>query len=182
YAGFTGWGYLAGWNSANQWVRFDVNLPSAGGRTLTFRYAAGAGNASRAININGTNAYPNLAFANTGAWANYAYVSVAYNFPAGKSFITVALNPGLGNGNFLNLDSLTLTDLKIKNFTVAAGGAVQLTWDSVPGQTYQVQYASQLPTASWSNLGSVITATNTMTSATDSMGANASRYYRVRTP
>ena len=43
YAGFTGWGYLAGWNGNNQWVRFDVNFPLPGARTLTFRYAAGAG-------------------------------------------------------------------------------------------------------------------------------------------
>ena len=182
YAGFTGWSYLAGWNSANQWVRFDVNLSAAGGRTMTFRYATGAGNASRVITINGTNAFPNLVFANTGAWANYTNVSVAYNFPAGKSSITVALNPGLGNGNFLNLDSLTLTDLKINNFTVAADGAIQLSWDSVPGQTYHVQYASQFPAGSWSNLGGVITATNTTMNTTDSMGANGARYYRVRTP
>jgi hypothetical protein len=182
YGSFTGWSYLAGWNSANQWVRFDVNLPSAGGRILTFRYAGGAGNASRLITINGTNVFPNLIFPGTGAWATYSNVSVAYNFPAGKSSISVALNPALGNGNYLNLDSLTLTDLKITNFTVAAGGAIQLTWDSVPGQIYQVQYTSQFPGGAWNNLGSLITATNATTTATDSMGGNLSRYYRVRTP
>lgn len=182
YAGFTGWSYLAGWNTANQWVRFDVYLPSPGGRTLTFHYAGGAGNAGRLVNINGTNAFTNLTFANTGAWTTYSNVSVAYHFPAGKSSITVAINTGLGNGNYLNLDSLTLTDVKISNFTVAAGGAIQLTWDSVPGQTYQVQYSTQLPAVSWSNLGSLITATNLTTTTPDSMDANVSRYYRIRTP
>ena len=84
-------------------------------------------------------------------------------------------------GSPLNLDSLTLTDVKISNFTVAAGGAIQLTWDSVPGQTYQVQYSTQLPAVSWSNLGSIITATNVTTTTPDSMDGNVSRYYRVRT-
>jgi predicted alpha-1,6-mannanase (GH76 family) len=182
YAGFTGWSYLAGWNSANQWVRFDVNLPSPGGRTLTFHYAGGAGNAGRLLNINGTNAFPNLVFANTGAWTTYSNVSVSYNFPVGRSSIAVQLNPALGNGNYLNLDSLTLTDLKITNFTVTPGGTVHLGWDSVAGLTYQVQYTSQLPGGSWLNLGGIITATNGTTTATDSMGGNSIRYYRVRTP
>jgi predicted alpha-1,6-mannanase (GH76 family) len=180
--GFTGWGYLAGWNGNNQWVRFDLNFPTAGGRTMTFRYAAGAGNASRLIAINGTNAFPNQAFANTGAWTSYSNLSVSYNFPAGKSSVTVAQNTALGNANFLNLDNLTVTDVKISNFTVTSSGVIQLSWDSVPGLTYQVQYTSQLPGGAWNNLGSSITATNVTTTTTDSMGINSARYYRVRTP
>lgn len=181
-AGFTGWGYIAGWNANNQWIRFDVNFPTAGGRTLTFRYAAGAGNASRLIAINGANTFPNQVFANTGGWGNYTNLSVSHFFPAGKSTVSVVYNSALGNANFLNLDNLTVTDLKIRNIGVTPAGAVQLSWDSVPGLTYQVQYASQLPSGAWSNLGSAITATGATAGTSDATGGNSVRYYRLRSP
>jgi predicted alpha-1,6-mannanase (GH76 family) len=182
YAGFTGWGYIAGWNGNNQWVRFDLKFPTSGGRTLTFRYAAGAGNASRQISINGTSAFPNQPFANTSSWSSYSNMTVSYYFPAGTNSITVAYNSALGNANFLNLDYLAVTDLKIKDFAVSPAGVVQLSWDSATGMTYQVQYSSPLPTGPWSNLGSAITATNATTSTTDATAGNSVRYYRLRSP
>jgi hypothetical protein len=94
----------------------------------------------------------------------------------------VAYNSALGNANFLNLDYLAVTDLKIKNFDVTPAGVVQLSWDSATGMTYQVQYASPLPTGPWSNLGSAITATGPTTSTTDSTAGNSVRYYRLRSP
>ena len=182
HAGFTGWGYLAGWNGNNQWVRFEVDFPSAGARTLTFRYAAGAGNASRLISLNGSNTILNQTVVGTGSWGNYTNLSVSHHFPAGKSTIAVVQNTGLGNANFLNLDYLLVSDLKIKNFSVAPGGVVQLSWDTVPGVTYQVQYRGQLPGGSWTNLGNATNATGTTTSINDVIGGNAARYYRLRTP
>jgi len=182
YAGFTGWGYLAGWNGNNQWVRFDVNFPSAGARTLTFRYAAAAGNATRLIAINGVNTFPNQAFANTGAWTSYTNLSVSANFPAGPSTILVAQNTSLGNANYLNLDHLIVTDLRITKLTAAPNGTLQLTWNAVSGQTYHAQYAGSLTGGGWNNLGNSITATGATATATDTMGGNALRYYRVSSP
>lgn len=181
YAGFTGWGYVAGWNGNNQWVRFNVNFPTSGGRTLTFRYAAGAGNATRLIAINGTNTFPNQLFANTGAWSSYNDLSVSCNFPAGPSTIAVAYNSALGNNNFLNLDSLTITDLRIIDLSLTAN-TVQLTWEAVSGQAYRVQYATAFPGGVWTDLGNSIAATGAVATATDTLGSNTSRYYRIRTP
>jgi len=182
YAGFTGWSYLAGWNGNDQWVRFNVNFPTPGGRTLSFRYAAGAGNASRLIAINGSNVIPNQPFANTGSWTSYSTVNVSHHFPAGPSTIAVVYNSALSNANYLNLDNLTVTDLRITSLTVTPTGTVQLTWDAVSGQTYRLQYASFLTNDSWNNLGNSLTATAATAMATDTMGGNPARYYRVRTP
>lgn len=180
--GFTGWGYLAGWNGNNQWIDFNVNFPTSGGRTLTFRYAAGAGNARRLIAINGSNAFTNQAFANTGSWTNYNTVSVSYNFPAGPNIISLIFNSALGNANFLNVDNLTVADLRITSLTVSPIGTVQLTWDAVSGQTYRVQYSSSLMGGVWSNLGGLITATGATVTATDTIQTNSARYYRVVKP
>ncbi len=182
YSGFTGWGYLAGWNGDNQWVRFNVNFPTPGGRTLTFRYAAGAGNASRLIAINGVNTFANQPFANTGSWSSYNTVSVSYYFPAGPNTIAILFNSALGSANFLNLDHLVITDLRITDLEVSPSGNVRLTWDSVSGVSYQVQYTTRLPGGAWTNLGSPIPATGATTSKTDTLSGSETRYYRVQIP
>jgi predicted alpha-1,6-mannanase (GH76 family) len=179
YGTFTGWGYAAGWIGNNQWIDFKVNFPTAGGRTLTFRYAAGAGNATRLIAINGSNVIANQSFPNTGSWSSYNTVNASYFFPAGPSTISVKFDSTMGNANYLNLDNMTVTDLRITDFAVSSSGTVQLTWSAVSGLTYRVQYASVLSGGFWSNLGSSITATGSTAIATDSIGNSSARYYRV---
>jgi hypothetical protein len=180
--GFTGWGYVASWNANNQSVDFKVNFPNAGGRTLTFRYATGAGNASRVITINGTNVVTNQSFAGTGSWSTYNNVNVSYHFPAGFSTISVKFTSSLGSTNYLNLDNLVVTELRITNMSRASDGTIQLTWNSVSGVTYRLQYTASLTSPNWTNLGGAITATGATTSATDSPGSNTARYYRVIIP
>lgn len=182
YGNFTGWGYLAGWNGNGQSVDFKVFFPTAGGRTVTLRYAAGAGNASRLIAINGLNAFPNQAFASTGSWANYNTVSVSANFPAGLNTISVIYNSSLGSANYLNLDHLIVTDLRITTLTVGTNGTVQLTWDAVSGQTYHVQHRTSLTGSAWSTIGSVVVANGNTASATVSGAGQSPRYYRVVMP
>jgi predicted alpha-1,6-mannanase (GH76 family) len=111
YPGFTGWGYVAGWLGDGKWIEFNVNFPTGGTHTLTFRYAAGAGNASRLIAINGVNAFANQSFPSTGAWSTYGTVSVSHSFPAGPNSISLVYNSSLGNGNYLNVDNLTIPTL-----------------------------------------------------------------------
>ena len=181
-AGFTGWGYLAGWNGNGQSVDFHVNFPKAGGRTLTFRYAAGAGDASRLIRINGVNVFLNQKFAGTGSWTNYNVASVSCDFSAGTNTISMVFDSAHGSANYLNLDNLTVTDLSITGITVLPGGLVQLSWNAVSGQTYHVQFASTPGGSSWSNLNGTIPATSNSASATDTVGANSQRLYRVINP
>lgn len=106
HPGFEGWAYLAGWNRDGQWVDFNVNIPTPGRQTLVLRYAAGAGDASRLIYINGTYAFPNQVFRSTGGWDRYSTVTVSYDLPRGRNTISVILNSSRGNKNWLNLDNL----------------------------------------------------------------------------
>lgn len=60
------------------------------------------------------------------------------------------------------------------------GTTVHLSWSSaVPNRPYQVQYKTNLTQASWLNLGSVVTATNTTMTATDTTTSGPERFYRV---
>jgi hypothetical protein len=55
---------------------------------------------------------------------------------------------------------------------------VTFTWTTVPGQTYQVVYCSDLKLHMWYDLGNPVAATGTTLSATDALSL-PQRYYRV---
>ena len=109
YSGYSGWAYLAAWNRDNQFVSFKINIATPGSHTLRFRYSAGAGNATRALLINGAVAVPSLSFPNTGAWTAYNIVSLTRTFPEpGEYTVTLAFQSLRNSANWLNLDYLQL--------------------------------------------------------------------------
>lgn len=108
HPGYGGWGYLAGWDSDGQWVDFHVQVATAGTYQLTLRYAAGAGDATRLVYINGANVVVNQQFASTGSWNTWATVTVAAQLPAGASTVSVIYNSSDGSSQYLNLDWLAV--------------------------------------------------------------------------
>jgi hypothetical protein len=62
------------------------------------------------------------------------------------------------------------------------GGTVTFTWSAVVSAVYQLQSRTNLVQDNWSNLGNAITATNTIMSATDSIGPDPQRFYRLLVP
>jgi uncharacterized repeat protein (TIGR03803 family) len=59
------------------------------------------------------------------------------------------------------------------------GGLLNLTWSSVAGQSYQLQFNSDLSSTNWINSGSVLQATNGLMSASGVIGPEDKRFYRV---
>jgi predicted alpha-1,6-mannanase (GH76 family) len=109
HGSFDGWGYVAGWNADGQWVDFLVSVPTAGAYDLTFRYAAGAGDATRLVYVNGANAVANQSMPSTGSWDTYGTVKVTVSLPAGESTVSLIYNSSLGSTNYVNLDRLSVT-------------------------------------------------------------------------
>jgi hypothetical protein len=67
--------------------------------------------------------------------------------------------------------------LKILNVQLASDGSPQITWQSVPGKNYSVQYSSDL--LNWTALGSV-QATGSIASMLDNTFAHVpQRFYRI---
>jgi hypothetical protein len=56
---------------------------------------------------------------------------------------------------------------------------VNITWASAIGQTYQLQYQTNLLSGAWINLGGSITSTGILTTASDPINPGAQRFYRV---
>jgi hypothetical protein len=86
------------------------------------------------------------------------------------------LNPQLSATNaFIVLVLDVPPILSIPAFT---GTSLMLTWSSIPGKKYQAQYTPDLSAGTWTDLNSVITATDDTTSTTDILTAT-NRFYRV---
>jgi hypothetical protein len=72
-----------------------------------------------------------------------------------------------------------LVPFKLSLQMSSAAGAVTISWDTVIGKNYQVQFKNDL-TAAWTNLGATVTATNLSLSVTDNAtGASKQHVYRV---
>src|SRR5262249_52014343 len=110
YSGFSGFGYVAAFAKDKQGVGFDVEVPQAGQYSLEWRYAAGAGAASRPVLVNGPVVAAAEAFAATTDWMTWASVKSAIMLPQGKSLIELRFDAAKGGAGALNLDRLTLSD------------------------------------------------------------------------
>jgi hypothetical protein len=85
--------------------------------------------------------------------------------------------------DYLAVDDISVVPLSPPTFNVAqpATTGFNLTWNTIAGQVYQVQYTTNLTQPNWIDLGNPLTATtNTLTlQDTDAITASPSRFYRV---
>jgi len=93
----------------------------------------------------------------TGTFANY-------NLPAGLAWAT-----NYGNTSFSLLVTAVLPAQLSGVRMTQNGSAITFNFGAVPGQTYQVQYTTNLAPADWINLGSTINATNSSITVSDTI-------------
>ena len=60
-----------------------------------------------------------------------------------------------------------------------AGNSISITCSAVPGQTYQLQYTTDLSQSNWITSISAITATAPTITASDAFGPDGHRFYRI---
>jgi hypothetical protein len=75
--------------------------------------------------------------------------------------------------------SVTVSGAPVFQSIDVNGGIVTLVWSAPANQNFQVQFNNDLTAKSWTNLGSVVTASNSPTTNTDVIGSNPRRYYRL---
>jgi uncharacterized repeat protein (TIGR03803 family) len=61
-----------------------------------------------------------------------------------------------------------------------AGGNFSFSWNALPGRAYQVQYSTNLNSATWINSGSTVTPTGTTVVTTNATGTDPKRFYRIK--
>lgn len=82
---------------------------------------------------------------------------------------------GGGHGNIFKLSIVPTPN--IQNLTLS-NNAIHFTWPAATGQSYEVQYKTNLTQTNWSLL-EILTTTNLVGGATDSVGPDPQRFYRV---
>jgi hypothetical protein len=60
-----------------------------------------------------------------------------------------------------------------------SNGSVRFTWSAKPGQTYRLQFTSDLRSTAWQSAEATTAAANGIASATDTVGLERQRFYRV---
>ncbi len=86
---------------------------------------------------------------------------------------------GGGNGGWGTFFRVSVPVGPVLQTAMPSSGNVNLAWNAVAGQTYQVQYTADPASTNWTNLGGAIMATNGTLSLPDSPGSAQQRFYRV---
>ena len=75
---------------------------------------------------------------------------------------------------------LPLPSLQFSAVTTS-GSSVTLSWNSLAGVGYQVQYSASAAPTAWAALGGKVTASSSVTSVTDNgaLAGGAQRFYRL---
>jgi subtilase family serine protease len=109
-------------------------------------------------------------------WTNIAMVVTATGTNTTLQFGAENVPDGFG------LDDITVTPLPAILFQTVTktNGTLNFTWNALTGLVYQVQYKTNLLQTNWINLGNAITATNSTATATNLIGPDLRRFYRLQ--
>ena len=120
-------------------------------------------------------ALTNLVNAGVFDWTRMDYVVVA----AGTS--TVLEFASRNDPGTFALDDVSVMPLPLPSFqsVLNTNDAVHLTWSTVAGLAYQLEYKTNLTSANWINLGSPTNASGSTMSASDAILPGSGRFYRV---
>ncbi|HEV3306661.1 MAG TPA: carbohydrate-binding protein [Candidatus Sulfotelmatobacter sp.] len=103
----TGGGYDLGWTAAGQWLRYTVNVATAGTYTVTFRVAAinAVTDAFHISNSAGTNLSGSVNVPATGGWQIWTNVTATVTLPSGQQTLTINQDKAGWNLNYSTFTS-----------------------------------------------------------------------------
>ena len=152
-------------------------LPTAAGQSYLvscWLYCGGETPNEFLVAWNGANLFDQANLGATG-WTNIQLIATA---PAPGTVLAIGFR---NDPAYLGLDDIAVTPITapVFQFVSQAGGIITFSWSAVPGLAYQVQYRTNLTQPDWINLGSATTAISGALSASDTVGPDPQRYYRV---
>ncbi len=110
--------YICCWGAQGQYVTFSFT--SSGGPTnLALRYSAGNGDASRRVDLDGSERVANENFPATSWWDSWSTVSLRATLAPGRHTVKVWMDRNSGSHQYLNLDDLTVSPVLV----IAAGSS-----------------------------------------------------------
>jgi hypothetical protein len=83
------------------------------------------------------------------------------------------------NSGFVTAQISIMPPQPVIQLLTRQGSTLLFAWATIPGQTYQVQYKTDLSQPAWNNLVGPFTATDVSSMASDLIGTDPQRFYRV---
>ena len=145
-----GGGQNVGWIDANDWMDYNINVPTAGSYTLNLRVASLNGGGQVAVR-NGSTTLATVNVPNTAGWQTFQTVSTTVNLSAGNQTIRLLANTGGFNINWLQFANSATTNLTVRARGIGTG--VNLTVEVIDaavatgGTVQQTQTASNISTS-----------------------------------
>ena len=143
-------------------------------------------NATRFPFNNGSS--PGLSFTGNGrgdnnvtGWFNVLSIAYSNNMPVSAAIDFVQYDEGIlteKTSGYIRYNTAASLGPDFATATMT-NGAISFVWNAGPGQVFQLQYATNMASTNWFNLGASITASNTMATATDNNVTDHQRFYRV---
>jgi len=106
-----GGGYNVGWIAPGEWLKYTVNVATAGTYDIEMRVACSGAGGTFHIEVNGTNVTGALTIPNTGGWQSWTTIKKsAVTLPAGTQvwklvMDTVGPSGGIGNFNYIRVST-----------------------------------------------------------------------------
>jgi len=192
-------GYCVGWCYAGEWLKYSVNVASAGTYTVSFRIANGTiANSTFHLEDNShNNLSGTVTVAPTGGYGTYTTVTATVTLMAGAQVLKFVEDSGGYNISHMTFSGATSPPAAPTGLTATSGvSQVALTWTASPGATsYNVlrsttsggpytSVATGLGSTSYTNTGLtngstyyyVVTATNSNGTSGNSSPANATPF------
>jgi hypothetical protein len=106
------------------------------------------------------------------------------NWPPGAALWLVwQMTDASGKAQGLAIDNLSFSASVTTSVPLTiqvSGSNLLVTWTGTAGQTYQLEYADDLASPSWTPVGNPVTGTGGTLSTTNSLGSSSQGFYRLR--
>ena len=193
YSGQYAYIQLAGGNSGS--MSQVVTFPSIGTYSVSFlaagrvAYSAGSGgNLNYTVKVAPYAGGLSILNVTNASASSQPFTNVTYQFiisVPGNYIISFAALSGYGpyTDNTALIDNVSLAYIASAPMLQPgqlANGQFMLTWSAVSNGVYQLQYKTNLNQTNWINIGSTITASNTVLSVTNAIGSDKQRFYRIQ--
>ena len=99
-------GYVVGWVSAGEWLKYSVAVAAAGSYTATFRVASLGAGGTFHLEMNGRNVTGSLTVPDTGGWQNWQSISAVVTLDGGPQVARLVMETAglyaVGNFDWMN--------------------------------------------------------------------------------
>ena len=173
--------YFAALGQTNSLAHLTQTLPTRAGQAYLLSFwlqSADIGSGTTPnqflVNWNGRNILNRLNLSSAD-WTKFQFLVVA---DTSSTLLDFGFRDDPG---YLDLDDISVVPVvapTVRNVSAAAG-QITLAWTALAGVAYQVQYATDLNSATWNNLGAPVTATSSLATAVDTIGLDSQRFYRI---